>query len=267
MSDINKEGFLSEEISNFEKNNLSKYQSLFSFYREVNSLSQEYAFKLSIPKSSVRKLVLSVLYLRSLSTFQSIYIFLSKGILNEAKVLLRTQLEIVFQFVAIVKNENYELNYLGQELIQRRKLLNKSKEWSKLIKDKLKPGELSKMLDEVQSEIKNKKIKEVSTKQFAEKAELMDFYHTAYAMLCLTSHANVMDLGNHFIFDEDGIVKSFNWGPSDNQLPSLIATALENQMVILINIDKEFKTEYKKEIDNLNNRFKYLFNKKIKTYT
>ena len=192
---------------------------------------------------------------------------LSKGIINETKVLLRTQFEIVFQLVAIIKNEKYEMNYLGQELIQKRKLLNKSKDWTEEIKIKLPSSEVSKMIDEVQSQIKDMKVKEISTKQFAQKADLYDFYNTAYAMLCLASHANVLDLRNHFVFDSDGIVSSFKWGPSDDQMFGLIATSIENQLTLLKSVDLEFQTKLKTDIDELSNKFYELFQKKKSKYT
>ena len=266
MGNIDQEGFLSKDIDNFEKHNLSKYAPLFNFYKELNSFCQEYSFKLSIPKSSIRKLLLAILYIRSLSTFQSVLILLSKGIINESKVLLRTQFEIVFQLVAIIKNEHYETNYLGQELIQRKKMLNKTNYWSEEIKNKLAPQEISKMMEEVKSEIRNKKIKEISTKQFAQKAELNDSYNTAYAMLCLASHANVMDLKNHFIFGEKGIVESFKWGPSEEQMFNLMATSIENQLIILKNLEKEFETKSENKIENLSNRFYDLFREKKSMY-
>ena len=259
MGNVDEEGFLSEDIINYLHFNLSNHKDLFDFYRKVNVFAQDYSFKMVIPKSDYQKLCLGVLYLRSLSTFQSIYILSSRGILNETKVLIRTQFEIVFQLVAISKHKDLGLKFIQQELIQKKKLVNKTKFWSEALRKKFPEEESNKMILELQNEIKNKHIREISTKEYAEKADLLDFYNTGYAMLSFAVHANISDLGKHLVFDSNGIVSSFSWGPNDDNLKNLLATSIENKMIILNNLDSVFETNVKDSILLLKSNFKNIF--------
>lgn len=115
---LNQEGFLSPDIELFEKNIEKEYSLLLEKLKSYNMFFQETAFKIKGRKNELAHWCLLALYIRSLSTYQSIIILSKKGITTEANVLLRSLVEIQYIIVALSKYPALAKEYLGQEAIE-----------------------------------------------------------------------------------------------------------------------------------------------------
>jgi len=230
---LNQEGFLSPDIELFEKNIEKEYSLLLEKLKSYNMFFQETAFKIKGRKNELAHWCLLALYIRSLSTYQSIIILSKKGITTEANVLLRSLVEIQYIIVALSKYPALAKEYLGQEAIEMKKILKNSRKWSdKISKDTL-LHEVEDKLQEVEKEIDLNKLKKYTIKDFAQSADLLLDYEIYYAILCLTGHSNIYDVKKHFVFDDNGIISSFNWGPDKNNINTVLGIATETMFRLL----------------------------------
>ena len=253
---IDKKGFLSNDLENWRKRNNKNFEVYFKLFSDFNDFAQKLAFQLKIHNDNSDELFITCLFIRCLSTYQAIFILLETGMINEAKVLLRTLIEILFQIVAICKNKNFSKEYILQDSINRKKLVRKTMKWQEEVKKSKVELDLNKLLQEVELDIKTKSIKEFKTIDYAKKANLLDYYYTAYALLSSTVHANSRDIESHLLFDTEGIVTSFNWGPTDNGMELLLFTGIETIYIILLNVIEKFNVEKTMEYNNLEKRYK-----------
>lgn len=252
---IDKQGFLSEDINKWSQKIRSKYSQYFSLYYDFNNYAQDLAFKLTAHNNNLDELLIACLYIRTLSSYQSLFILLEKGIIHEAKIILRSLIEVLFQLVAINKNNNLSINYVFQDSLNRKKLTKKVKNYKSDIIKEYVSLDLDKLQKQIDDEISKKNIKKLTTYDFAVKADLLDFYNTAYVLLSSTVHASSRDIENHLIINKDKIIESFNWGPSDKDIDMLLISGIETLYIILLNVIKRFQIEKSSIFINLEKRY------------
>ncbi len=252
---LDKKGFLSTELENWKKQDNKNFDVYFKLFSDFNEFAQTLAFQLKIHDDNSDELFITCLYIRCLSTYQAIFILLENGMLNEAKVLLRTLIEILFQIVAICKNKDFSKEYIYQDSINRKILVKKTLKYNEEAKKNKVELDLNELLQKVELDIKNNSIKEFKTIDYAKKANLLDFYYTAYALLSSTVHANSRDIESHLLFDKQGIVTSFNWGPADKGIELLLFTGIETIYIILSNLIEKFNLKKNTGYQNLEQRY------------
>jgi len=240
---IDKQGYLSKDIVQYENQAQEKFSELFDYYRSVNEFGQDLIFQLKIQRAHLHHWSLAALMIRALSTFQSIYILLKKGIISEAKVLHRTLIEIKYIIVAIEKNNDLAKDYLGQEEVELKRIFRNSQKWPNEIPEGIKMEEIAAKIKELNQQIKNHKIKKFTTKAWATKANMLGNYETYYSLLCLASHANSADVKNHFVFDDNGIISTFKWGPDFNNTPDTILSTIQTALIIIESIGNSFSID------------------------
>jgi hypothetical protein len=95
----------------------------------------------------------------------------------------------------------------------------------------------------------------LKTYDYAKKANLLDFYNTAYALLSSTVHASSRDIETHLIFNHEKVVSSFNWGPSDKGIEMLLMSGIETLYIILNNVIEKFNVKINSTFINLEKRY------------
>lgn len=237
---INEEGFLSSELKSIEDKFENEFASLFKLVRDANIFFQECSFIVKVDISKIHLLCLAALYLRSLSTYQSIFILSKKGMTGESKVLLRSLIEIQYIILAIEKNNEIANEYLGQEVIEFEKIFKNSIQWQEKLQKTISLKEIEEKLSELKSIKRINKINKITIKQFAQKAGMLLDYETSYSLLCLTSHSNIFEIKKHFVYDSNGVLSSFNWGPNINDISSVLISSTETMFRILNSIRESF---------------------------
>lgn len=224
---INQEGFLSRDITRIEKDIELEYSFALEKIKLYNIFFQETALKIKAHKNEPLHWCLTALYIRALSTYQSIIILLKKGITNEANVLLRGLFEIQYIIISLCKFPALVNEYLGQEVLEMKKILKNSRKWSNELLKEISLKEVEGKIKEIEEEIDIHKLKKYLVKDFAQRADLLLDYEVTYAILCLASHSNIYDIKKHLVFDENGIISSFSWGPNKNNIKTVLAMATE----------------------------------------
>ena len=261
VSDFNFNGFLSPEIDSWTKGANITENEFYDYCARLNKFGQSTLHELNIHNENPQELLLSTLFLRSLSNYQGALILLSKGMILEARILIRSLLEILFRFKVISISQKEAVNFINQDRINSKSLIDKV---SKLKNTPFELKSLQERKTEIEAEIKDYNIQYHGTNWYAKKAELDDYYNMVYPFLCNAVHSNVRDLESHLII-KDNKVTSFNYGPTTNELEDqlFLASQFLLRMIDILNdifglkILNElvsFKDELEKLIESFNNK-------------
>lgn len=214
----------------------------------VNIFSHTTMFKMTIHNEYLPEIIAASLYIRSMSNFQGVILMAERGMINEAKSLLRCLLECEFAIVAVDKDKNVTDQFVLEDQLQR-------KDYIKAYKRNRKSGvphpadapsfeDLDKLLHEIECDIKKSNIKRLRKRDLAEKAGLLETYDSAYKLLSGTIHVNARDLEQYLDLGDTGEIKMLLWGPDVKEIDFILFTAAESMLFILIGISHMFSLKY-----------------------
>ena len=153
---------------------------------------------MTIHNKDLTELIVASLYVRAMSNFQGTILMAERGMINEAKSLLRCLLECMFAVVAIDKDKNVVNQFVLDDLLQRKdylKAFTRTKgEGMPHHEGTPSMEEIDNLLQNIENQIEKNNVKKFTKRDLAEKAELLTTYDTAYKLLSGTIHVNVRDL-------------------------------------------------------------------------
>lgn len=196
------------------------------FASRLNAFGNRALFSLHVSSDDARELLLATLLRRALTSFQASVILCERGLPLETQVILRAILEITFKIVAIAKDEEVSQLYIGEGVINRRKKYQKLQKLSSTALD-VDMDAMRAAHNELKEEIQSKGISELTTLQFATRAGLADFYHSAYSVLSDAVHSSVNTLDSALDLDDSGELVGLKYGFSDENLDHHVFTACE----------------------------------------
>lgn len=217
MCKFETDGFLGQEAVDGKKVIQKTHVEFFTYAKELNSYCMKQLNSRKIDWEDNHKLVISVLFLRSVEIFQSVFLMLEIGIMPSAKILTRTMLEIVFTLVALQKNPELLEKYSNQHEQSYFYNLKSTLEFkNEHLRKAAKEHGLEKIYIEKKRERKNKEIETLSPKQWAVAAELEDLYNVYYNIYSDSIHCNPSALDDHVDNKPEEINLAF--GPADRDL-------------------------------------------------
>lgn len=236
--DVN--GFIDEDIQSWVFKHRNDNETLYRICIEINQIAQANLYNLSIHNNLIQEILLAQLYIRALSTYQAGILLCERGMVAETKIILRTLIEILFRISAISKNKDIAEAFVLEDEIHRKKFFNKFKMLSDPIKAANGNPQLDDLINTLNQNITDKDIKELQTQWFAHKAELDDYYNTAYSMFSSSVHATVRDLEELIQTDSTGNIIELKNGPDVCGLDLLLMTAGETMIIILDVVNRVF---------------------------
>lgn len=225
--------FLSQEIAAYVDHVNRTHAPSLSYAKRLNELAHRALFCMQISRNNLQHVLLATLLQRGLKAFQATVLLLERGLPEEGQVALRTLLEVTFKTVAVAKNKDAADAFVREDEAHRRKFINKYKRLSAGAQDSLARTELDTVLVGCQARIQENGAKELGTYWFAEKAEMLDFYNSAYAVLSSTVHANIRTLESALDIGEDGEIRRITYGFSDVFIDENLLTASEAMLFTL----------------------------------
>ena len=270
MNTIESDGFLSNQITYLIKKNWNQNSKWFNLCKEINIFSHTTMFNMIVHNKCKLELMVALLYIRSMSNFQGVIIMAERGMVNEAKTLLRCLLECEFAVVAIDKDKTIVDRLILDDRIQQLGKLNAIKRNIEngvpLPKDTFSIDEINIFIKDVNSEIKKNNIKKFTTRELAEIAGLITTYDSAYKDLSSTIHVNVRDLEQYLELNKKREIKQLLSEPDVKEIGKILLTALTIILTILESISNRFslscdKTWYR--ILEEFNRLSSIYQKKI----
>ncbi len=233
-------GYLDPDIQSWINKHRFDHALLFEVCERLNCLAQKHIFKINIHSEDAQEILVALLFIRALSAYQGSILLIERGMHIEAKILLRTFMELLFRIRAISKDLEVAKAYVLEDEIHRKKFINKFK----MLKDSINLSEQNAKLDELKQSIEENiaanDIKATQTQWYAQKAGLEDYYNTAYSVFSSSVHANIRDIEESLVTDENGKIVSFTHGPNVGNLRHLLLAAGESMILILESISNLF---------------------------
>lgn len=166
----------------------------------------EVVYSLPVNVENSKEVLLCCLFHRLLTTYKGVCSLLRLRLSNEARVLARTLLEIVFRIRAINRNDEALQRYIADDKIFRKKalkgLLNLPADWPPPATTE----EITEALNHVEQDIGDASAREKLVCWYADKAELKGLYITAYALLCDAAHVSVREIERYLEIKDEKIV-------------------------------------------------------------
>ena len=151
--DFNEKGFLGTAIDEFSKSVQIQYAKFFQLSHQINELAHATKFELQVHNRDPQEYLAATLFLRLLNGFEATVILGAKGLLFEAKVVLRSVIETLFILKLLCKEETFALEYLGSNKVQRLKWMNIAHESQDLNFESLRQYATPKVMEDLRKEI------------------------------------------------------------------------------------------------------------------
>jgi len=178
---------------------------------------------------------------------------------NETKIQLRAMMEALFTLRAITIDETMAERYYDNNILEKPNSLSRYKRYSS---DPLLKGlDLDKRIEELDRMKRQKRIRRLTTETLAQKAELSDFYVSAYPVLSWTTHSNVIDIGQYIRGKSDEEIEEVSWHPQMEGIDKLLLTAMECAIIGLRSVNELFILGVAEEIEEYFQRYHKLAKK------
>ena len=256
MCAIDENGFISGRIQSWIDDHQTRHNAIFSTALKLNRECHKFLSGRSVTLGSELQLTTSVLFARMLEIYQAILLVIGRGMISAGRVLFRTYLEAYFYFSAIHKDPLFLKEYLDQLQIQRRSIANRLRKSKSPDLEHLRKPLTDDLIAEINQTIRQEKIKDLTIKDVAERAGLLDVYLTAYAILSATVHTNAADLESHLDYNEqENRIKGFRYGPSDEETKRIVGLASMTMAEALGTISQTFGEDQKEMCDKIKESF------------
>jgi len=251
---LDTKGFLGTQINEFIAGYRTQFRRLFELAEEANVASHNAFVRINAHNRDVQEMIVAALYLRILSNYQGAILLAERGMVSEARVLARAQMEALFTLKAVAKDHSLALEYAKEDQKKRIKVLNKLKKLHGGMPPTFDEDKANQLERELLEEIARDKIVERTTEQWAKEAGLHDWYLSAYADLSDTVHTKVRDLSQYLVQDQHENITEFDWGPSDKGLALVIVTVIETQLVALMTTMEFFDRQQARSTEEMRKR-------------
>jgi hypothetical protein len=262
LSEFGEEGFLSTEINNLTEKCHTNYKEWFELHESINRYCWGLTSRLKFHSDNRQEYITFALFLRMLGIFEGSYILIERGMVSETKVLLRTLMETLFSLRAIAKDkEEAERFYQEHDYLKYTALKKMLQANSQVIP--LNGRDHSKRLAELENEVKTRKLKPSSVEDWAKKAELHDFYISAYSYFSWTVHSNIMEIGQLLNGESDDSVRKILLSPNFEEVCKYLMTGIECIVIALGSINELFHLKENDRIGEYDRSYKELYKKFI----
>jgi len=104
---VDENGFLGAEILHWIKKHRNENQAWFDLCLKLNRLCHTILPTFQIDNNNGQEVICATLFIRALGFYQAAIILAERGLINEAKVILRSLFDVTFAHCAVAKSEDY----------------------------------------------------------------------------------------------------------------------------------------------------------------
>lgn len=201
----------------------------------VNACAADMIHQLRVQQGNVRQLVSAVLYRRIASAFEAVIVLAERGMYTEGLNQRRSMLEGLFILGALWKEPTLVEKYLEDDQHRVLRILKNIKRTSPLIQDAIAPELPPVSLDSKVADLKSSTTgrKASKTADFADAADLFDYYLTDYSFASEASHHVAKDLERQIALDDDGDIDGIFWGPEAEPPSNLLSNAVDYMLMAI----------------------------------
>lgn len=242
MTTFGTDGFLSDEIAEWEKDFEQRYASKLELSKAVNRLAHRLIFSIEIASNELKDLLLSTLLAHQISTFQGFILLARKGLIFQTEMLVRALAESMFLVAAIRKEPDFAEKWLLSDEVSRKRSL------VRLNEDRRRRGEppdeaAVALIAELEKRIRDQKIEKYSTERIAKLAGLGSYYDTLYGFFSMAVHSSSRSLDKALQTDGKGRVMSIEYGPAIDGFDMHFDYAISMTLYVLHETSVHFKKD------------------------
>lgn len=254
MSKIETNGFLSNKADDGRIKILDSYREAFGLANDLNLQSMSLFREYNLCMNNEVKIAIAALMTRIVETYQGVIIMLERGMTSQARMLVRSQLEALFQMAAMVKDPNLYDSYAAKHYLSTIVALKAAKRWKqKSLQGRLSKEKIDELISKNETRLKETKANSLKIFQWAEKAELSDFYNVFYVENSSAIHSDMWALDDHVSDDrEHGL--QVNFGPNDFGLYHILRTAISVMITAIKSFSVAQGIKIGEAIKNLHDR-------------
>ena len=235
-------GFLAENLSEVRLIVRDRYAKPLKVIHEINRQSVATQHLIVIHRDNRVELFMAVLFARTLASTQAAVILLEHGLVAQARTVLRSAMEGLFQLAAITRDRNVVDQILEAHEAEKIKIRANASKWMGTVSlETLLAQDVS-----GETQAKEKAPRSISVFCMAKKAGLEAWYYSAYRALSWSVHAAASDLQRHLVVDDGGVIESIQNEPEIEDQPfcwdivgRIQIIALLGMAEIFPNVDKE----------------------------
>lgn len=226
------EGFLSPTIATSTVNIRTDFAPWFDVASAFNNLGMRVLPAVNADQTSNQQLVAAALYGRTLTSFQATYILTERGMLADARTVVRAAAETVIVLCAVVKDPAVCDLLIDRHFWHHRKLRNA---WldDPQARAEMTPQEVDAVkamnadADTSRPQAKELKRDPVKIVDLANDAGLVVLYNTVYrATSGDAAHTSIDALDRHIRADAQGNIQGLKFGPEVHDLPATLSDAM-----------------------------------------
>jgi hypothetical protein len=220
---INDEGFLSPDIVEWIGRHRADNRDWFALAADLNGIAQGQLAKLTAPDGDHQSLVVALCFIRVLSLFQGSVIMAERGMITEARTLVRSCFETVFVMGAahnrpdigelLMQDDAHRRKNIAEKVLANHKILNEEDE-------RLRAVLTGFLEDQNSSELKGQALPVLHGARMAGLEEVYDVYYRSLSND--SAHPSLASLKRHL--PPDGS-PHFPWGPDVSDVGQAISYA------------------------------------------
>jgi hypothetical protein len=226
-------GFLSEVAEQVP----AEVRARYSDWRAVLLRTTEHAVSvqhdLVVHVEDQREVFAAALFARLISSCQAAVLLLERGLVPQARCVLRAALEALFALAAIAEKPEVVARLVESHEAEQRRAAKNIGLWQHPDLKVIASHELaSGRLDEALAS----KATSIATVDLAAAGGFEDWYRSLYMTLSWSVHGAAIDLERHFVKDSSGVIVEMCNEPDleDQQVPWLVATELQLKAILML---------------------------------
>ena len=240
MTIFETDGFLSDEMPEFEAPAAEQYAQKFELAADANRLAHKLIYSIEIHNKHLPDILLATLLTRQATSFQAFYLLLTKGLFFQSQILLRNVAENMFIVGAARKDQDFVNKFVAAEEISRKKSLEA------LVRDEQKRGndveqEVIDLIASLKDMIANGEITSFSTEGIAQIADLSSYYDTLYRLTSMSVHTSPRGLDSALQTDDNGVIVSITYEPKFDALDMYVDFGISMMLYTLHEIAGHFE--------------------------
>ena len=221
-------GFLSDKPISWSKESHPEFDEWFNLVETLNCLAMK-AMLEARPSNTNEHLLTAVLFGRTLQSFQAAILLAKRGILTDAKTLIRSAAESTIAMGGICETPSFldkliEDHFKHSQAIAN-SLLNCPESYATMTPEQI--SGLQKLLADIKAQYPNQKLAKINWEEIANKSGLQALYITVYRDLSANgAHATINSLNSHVKSNSEGEIEALSFAPKTDGLIDTLSCAI-----------------------------------------
>jgi hypothetical protein len=255
-------GFMAEEMNAWIDITSPKGKRFVSLALDISALVLRDIYSVQVKKAdchrrrNLRDPVLTKLFMRGFSLYQSTMILARRGLASDAANMCRGLLDLAFKFFAIQRHAESLLVYIAEDQHFQLMLAKNVAKFPELYAGtSTTKGDLERLILELKERIKESGHETpLRISEWADRAQMESTYRVVYSLLSSHTHSGVRSLEQLVVIDEDDDMEALKF---EGEVSELVLSVAADHMIILCEgFAEEFGLDWKAPLAGFRERLR-----------